>query len=411
MIRNNNFSKLWIGETVSMLGSQISTLAIPLTAVLFLNASAKEMGIMQMMATLPFFMFSLFIGVLVDNMKRKPLLILANIGSFLLLASIPLLYWSSLLTITILFMIQFLIACMTVLFELTYLSYLPTLVERENITECNSKLEGSRAVSQIAGPSIGGVLVQFFSAPFAIILDAFSYIISTIFLLLIDKKEEQSQKKEKVRVFFQIKEGLIILVKNPILCSLSISTALLNFFGSAFSSLYVIYTVKSLSLNASLLGIIIGIGSIGALLGASIATKLNKILGLGNTIIVSCLISGFGVMLVPLTSTNIMITVPILILSQLLIGLGGTMYFISQVSLRQATTPDHLMGRVNASNRFISRGFMPIGALLGGVLGGIIGVKLTLILVSIGALSPAVWTMFTPVRTIKDLSELPLDRN
>ncbi|MFC5775871.1 MFS transporter [Ectobacillus antri] len=407
MIKFSDFSKLWVGETISMLGSQISTLAIPLTAVVFLNASPKEMGIMQAMATLPFFLFSLFIGVLVDNRKRRPILIMSNIASLVLLASVPLLYWLDTLTISILVIVQFFIASMAVIFELTYLSYLPTLIDKDKITECNSKLEGSRAVAQIAGPSAGGLLVQIFSAPFAIIIDSLSYLFSVIFLMQIDKKEEAPQKPNKVKVFRQIGEGIITLVRNPILRSLSVSTALLNFFGSAFSSLYVIYVIKNLSINSSSLGIIVGIGSIGALVGATIATKLNKIIGIGNTIILASLISGLGVILVPaITTTNFLILVSILVLSQICIGLGGTVYFISQVSLRQAVTPNHLMGRVNASNRFISRGLMPVGALLGGIIGEVVGVKYTLILISIGAFSPAIWTLFTPVKKLKDISEL-----
>lgn len=402
-----NFNKLWIGETISLLGSQITILAIPLTALIYLDASPTAMGLLQAMSSLPFFLFALFIGVLVDNRRRKPILMSSNMISCILLMLIPILFWLDILSIPLLLILQFLLATMTVVFELTYLSYLPSLINKEEITSSNSKLEGSRAIAQVTGPSMGGLLIQLITAPFAIMVNILTYFISVLFLASITKKEDPPQRTHDVNIFRQIAEGLLTLIKNEILRSLSISTALLNFFGSAFSALYLIYVVKNLSINPTTLGTILGIGSIGALLGAGFANRINNKLGIGYTIIISTLISGFGVMLIPLISTdNLFITFPALVFSQVCIGFGGTVYFISQVSLRQAITPNHLLGRVNASNRFISRGLMPLGAFLGGLAGELLSVKTALIIISLGAFSPAIWTLLTPVKNIKKLSDI-----
>lgn len=240
----NDFSKLWLGKSISMFGAQISTLAIPLTAVLVFHASPSEMGILQALNTLPFFIFSLFIGAVVDQYKKRPLLIMANLGSILFLCTIPLFFWLELLTMSIVYIVTFLVATMAVIFELAYLSYLPSLVNKNELSSGNSKLEGSRAVAQMAGPSVAGILIQLVSAPLAILFNALTYIVSIVSLSFIKKNEAPPIKKQKQNIFLQIKQGLEALLKHPILRALSSSTALLNFFGSAFAALYLIYVVK-----------------------------------------------------------------------------------------------------------------------------------------------------------------------
>lgn len=396
-LTNNDFNKLWFGETISMFGAQLTTLAIPLVAVILLNASPMEMGLLTAFSTLPFFLFSLFIGIIVDNNKRKPLLIIANIGSMIFLTNIAIFYWFDLLTIYILCIIQFLLASMAVLFELTYLSYVPSLVEKENLSGSNSKLEGSRAVAQMGGPGLGGILIQVFSAPVAIIIDVFSYLISTISLFAIRTEEDVVKSNGKIKIFSQIKEGLLVLIKHKILMSISSATALLNFFGSAFAALYVIYVVENLLISPTLLGIILGLGSVGALIGAFIATVITKKMGIGKSILIGSLFSGLGVIIVPLAPDTLLVSTPLLILAQLFIGLGGTIYFISQVTLRQTITPTNLLGRVNASNRFITRGFMPLGAILGGALASVLNIKIALLIISLGAFTPALFIGLSPI--------------
>lgn len=403
----NDFSKLWLGESISMFGAQISTLAIPLTAVLVFHASPSEMGILQALNTLPFFIFSLFIGAVVDQYKKRPLLIMANLGSILFLCTIPLFFWLELLTMSIVYIVTFLVATMAVIFELAYLSYLPSLVNKNELSSGNSKLEGSRAVAQMAGPSVAGILIQLVSAPLAILFNALTYIVSIVSLSFIKKNEASPIKKQKQNIFLQIKQGLEALLKHPILRALSSSTALLNFFGSAFAALYLIYVVNTLAIGPSLIGLIVGLGSLGALLGAFTATKLNNNLGLGSTLLLATLSSALGMLCVPLApSSSTLFTIPILMLSQLLIAFGGTVYFISQVSLRQSITPSHLLGRVNASNRFISRGCMPLGGVMGGILGGTIGLKFTLILMAFGAITPAIVIALSPVYRVKKIDDV-----
>jgi MFS family permease len=402
---NNDFNKLWFGETVSMFGAQISMLAIPLLAVMLLEATPMEMGILTACGSFPFFLFSLFIGAIVDNHKRKPLLIIANIGSFTFLTMIVSLYWFSLLTMNTLYILQFLLASMAVLFELTYLSYVPSLVDKDKLSTSNSKLEGSRAVAQMGGPGIGGILVEILSAPFALITHACSYVVSTISLLLIKKEEQVVKSAQNKSVFGQIKEGLSVLVKNKVLLSITSTTALLNSLKSSFSAVYIIYVVEMLSINSSLLGIIVGIGSVGALIGASITTFLTKKVGIGKSILTGCLFYCLGIIIVPFIPATPYVSTVFLIIAQFFTALGGTIYFISQVTLRQTITPNNLLGRVNASNRFISRSFAPFGALLGGALASFLSVKMALLIIAVASLIPIVFMLASPIMRIHSVED------
>jgi MFS family permease len=401
----NDFNKLWFGETISMFGAQISMLAIPLLAVTLLDASPMEMGILIACGLFPFFLFSLFIGVIVDNNKRKPLLIIANIGSFTFLLMIVLLYWFGLLTMNILYILRFLLASMAVLFELTYLSYVPSLVGKGKLPTSNSKLEGSRAVAQMGGPGIGGILVEILSAPFALIIHTCSYVVSTISLLLIKKQEKIVKSKQDKHIFGQIKEGLSVLIKNKILLSITSNTALLNSLTSAFTAVYVLYVVEILSINSGMLGMIIGIGSIGALVGASITTVLAKKVGIGKSILIGCLCYCLGIIIIPFIPAIPYVSTVFLIIAQFFSALGGTIYFISQVTLRQTITPNNLLGRVTASNRFISRSFAPFGALIGGALASFLSIKMTLFIIAVASLVPIIFLLFSPIMKVHSVQD------
>jgi MFS family permease len=405
-VKNKNFQLLWYGQTISLFGSQISMIAIPLTAVTILNATSFQMGILQALHSLPFFLFSLFVGVWIDRTKRKPFLLYTNVISAALLLTIPFLYFFGILNIYHLYVVIFLTATTSMIFELAYLSYIPSVVPTNHLAAANSKLEASRSISSIAGPSLAGGLIAILTAPFATIIDAISFLISTILIHFVNS-DEQIHPTNNKNIFKAIKEGLAIILKEPIFKSITFSTAILNFCGSAFGAVYILYVVNFLGISSFSLGLILGLGSVGALLGSFITNKFIQSLGIGKTLMVSCIFILFGSIIVPLIPAQVNPYTKLILLcfGQLLSSIGSTVYFITQVSLRQTITPNHLLGRVNASNRFISRGFMPIGAFSGGILGSWISIKLTLLIFGFGFILSAIILLLSPVAKLKEMTE------
>jgi len=405
-MKNRNFQLLWFGQTISLFGSQISAIAIPLTAVTILQANPLQMGLLQTLYSLPFFLFSLFVGVWLDRSKRKPFLLYTNLLSFILLLAIPLLYFFNLLTIYHLYIIIFLTATASMILELAYLSYIPSIVAANQLPLANSKLEASRSVSSIAGPSLAGGLIAALSAPFAIFLDAISLLMSAALIHLV-RNNEQIHPSSQQNIIQAIKEGLSAILKEPILRSITFSTAVLNFCGSAFGAVYILYLVNFLGMSALSLGFILGIGSVGALIGSFIANKLTSSFGIGKTLLLCCIFILAGSIIPPAIPKYFDPSVKFALLSlgQLLSSTGSTVYFITQVSLRQSTTPNYLLGRVNSSSRFLSRSFMPLGAFAGGLLGSLVSVKLTLFLFGIGFLFSAILLLTSPVSNLIQLPE------
>ncbi len=401
--RHSDFLKLWTGQTISQFGSQITLLALPLTAVLTLKANAAEMGILGAVEFAPFLLVGLFAGVWVDRMRRRPILIVADFGRTFLLASIPLAAVFGLLRIEQLFIVAFLVGIMTVFFEVAYQSYLPALVSREGLIEGNSKLEMSRSVAQIAGPGLAGVLVQLVTAPIAILVDALSFLVSVISLLLINKPEPPppaAHTRQSMR--HEIGEGLGIVLYNPVLRSIAGCTATSNLFSNIMFAVYVLYLTRELGLSPGLIGLVFSAGSIGGLIGAVLAGRAAQQFGLGPTLIVSVFVGGAALLLVPLASGSLFVVSALLIASFFVSSASNPIYNVNQVSLRQAITPDRVQGRMNATMRFIVWGTIPIGSLLGGLLGSVIGLRETLFISAFGSLLPCLWLVFSPVRTLRE---------
>ncbi|MEX2462550.1 MAG: MFS transporter [Paenibacillaceae bacterium] len=405
--KHSNFLKLWFGQTISMLGSQVTYIALPLTAVLILNATPVQMGAFQAVSTAPFFILGLFAGAWIDRVDRLPLLVYTNIASVIILSFVPILAWFNLLSIWLLYIVAFLSAASTMTFQLAYQSFLPSIIKKENLPEGNSKLEGSRTVTQVLGPSMAGVLIQLITAPIAILVDIISFIISACFFSNI-KVTESKPQIAKQNIWLQIFEGLKVIISNPFLRSISFSTAILNFSRSAFEAVYLLFVVKTLSLNPAQIGMVYGFGSMGSLLGAVIANRIAKRFGIGASIVGSCVLIGIGFSLVSFASDSLFLSIPLLILAQAFTGMGNTVYFINQVSLRQAITPNNLLGRVNASQIFISRSAMPLGGVLGGIIGSCFGLRFSIAITSIFSFLAVLLLISSPVRRVRILQDLPL---
>jgi MFS family permease len=401
--RHPDFLKLWSAQTVSQFGTQITLLGLPIIAAVVLGASPSQMGILSAAEYLPFLLFGLFAGVWVDRLPRRPILIWADIGRAVVLATIPAAAYLGVLRIEQLYVVGFLVGVGTVFFDVAYQSYLPSLVDRERMVEGNSKLEIGRSTAQVAGPGVAGGLIELLTAPIAILVDSLSFVLSAAMLVLIRTPEPPPEGGAGERnVWREIGEGLGVVLKNPLLRPIAFCTATSNMFGNMLFAVFVLFATRELGLDAGALGIVFSIASAGALGGAILASRIAGALGVGPTILVGILCTGLGNLLITLLVQPGALAIPILGLGLALGFSGGMVYNITQVSLRQAITPHRLQGRMNASVRFMVWGTIPIGALIGGFLGEQIGLRSTMLVGAVGGLSCGLWVLFSPVRSLRE---------
>jgi len=398
-----DFLKLWVGETISLLGSQVTLLALPLTAILTLHANAAQMGYLTAAETAPSLLVGLVAGAWIDRLRRRPIMIGVNLGRFALLLSIPLLAVSGRLSMHVLYPIAFLVGTLMVWFNVAYQAFFPSLVGREHLIEGNTRLEVSASGAQIAGPGLAGLLVGLVTAPLAIAADAASFLASALCLVAIRTPEPSPIAREPAgSVWRDVVEGLRAVLGNPVLRAIAGGTGTLNFFGAAADALVVLYLSRQLGLGPVLLGVIFAAGNVGFLAGALLSGWLPGRIGLGPTIVWSLPIGGFGALLVPLAGGPLLPVVGLLVLGRVLVGFGGAIYNVHQVSLRQRITPDRLQGRMNASMWVLVWGTLPLGGLLGGALGGTLGLRATLALLAVGQMLAVLWVWRSPVRRLRE---------
>lgn len=376
-------------------------LALPILAALTLNASAVEMGILAASGTIPMLLFGLIAGVWVDRLHRQRLMIMTDIGRAIVLLAVPIAAWFNLLHMEMLYTVAFIMGILSVFFDIAYQAYLPALVQREQLTDANSKLEVSRSAAQITGPGLAGVLMQLGSAVPATIIDALSFIISAVCLSLIRIPESTPVTREQQQRFWsEISEGLKIVGTNPMLRAIAGCTGTANFFGHLLLAVLVLYMTRELGAGPTMIGVVFASGNIGFFVGALMAGRVPARLGIGRTLIGAPLLAAVGALLIPFARGSVDVAIPLLIGAQFLGTLGGTIYSITQLSLRQTITPDRLLGRMSATMRMIVLGTVPLGALLGGVLGEAIGLWSTLMIGAIGRLFPVLWIWFSPIRLL-----------
>lgn len=400
--RHRDFLLLWTGQTISVFGSQFTHLAVPLVAAVILKASPAQMGILSAVVTAPFLLVGLFAGVWVDRWRRRPVLISGDVGRALVLSAIPIAHVAGALSMPLLYAVGFLTGVLTVFFDVAYQAYLPSLVDRAQLVEGNSKLEASRSTAKIAGPGLAGVVVQIISAPIAIVFDALSFLVSGLFIGLI-RRPEPATESVRSPMLGEIREGLAVVFGNPMLRAIAGCTGTANFFASAAGALYILFVTRELGMKPVAIGAVFSLGSVGALAGVLLAGPLARRLGIGRVIVAAPVISGLG--FVPVVLATPALAVPLLTLGALVSSFGYPIYNISQVSLRQAITPHRLQGRMNATMRFLVWGTMPLGALAGGALGQMLGLRPTIAIAAAGATLAFVWVWRSPVRALIGIPE------
>jgi MFS family permease len=401
--RHGDFLRLWAAQTVSQFGSQISAIAIPLVAIQTLDSSAFEVALLGSVEMLPFLLIALPAGVWVDRLPRRPVLIAGDLGRALALGSIPLAWAFDVLTIWQLYAVGFAVGVFTVFFDVAYQSYLPSLVSRTQLVEGNSKLEVSRSAAQIGGPGIGGVLVEVITAPYAVVADAVSFLWSGLLALRIRSREERIVPTEAPNMKRELIEGVRYIVRDPRWRAISLYVSTVNFFWALAFSILLVYAVRELELSAGRIGLIFALGNIGWLVGAVLSGRVAGRLGIGRTIVLSGALSGFASLLVPLAPRDN--PIPFLVASQVGMATGIVLYNVTAISLMQALTPPRLLGRMNASRRWIVWGTIPLGGLAGGALAETIGLRETLFVGSIGASLCFLFLLAKPLRTIQQLPD------
>jgi len=396
------FLKLWVGQSISNFGSAITNLALPLTAVVLLHASSGQMGVLRAMLTFPALFMSLLFGVWVDRLLRRPLLMAADVGRMLLLGLIPLAAWLNLLRIEYLYLIGLLVGTLTVLFDIAITSFLPSVVPSDALVEGNSKMQQSSTFVSMVGPAAAGALIGLVTAPMAIIVDAFSFLASVLSLWWIRVPEHHTSPGASARASFwqEIREGFQALFRTPVLRDLTILTALGAFFGTIQQTIFVLFGLNVLKLTALQLGLVVSSSGIASFLGALLVSRVTRHLGPGPTIVLGGGLAALGGVLVAAAGGPFAVALLVLICGQAAFGLGTPLYSINQIALRQAMTPAQLLGRVNASRRFLVFGMMPLAALLSGLLGSVFGLRSTLVIGALGLFFTALWALFSSVRQV-----------
>ncbi|MGZ3582034.1 MAG: MFS transporter [Ktedonobacterales bacterium] len=404
--RHPAFMTLLTGQTISLIGSEVSELALPLTAVLVLNANPAQMGILRALEYAPAALFGLFAGVWIDRIRRRPVLILTDLGRGLLLGSVPLALFLGVRQIGYLYVVAFFVGLFSIFFAVAYQAYLPSLVQRESLVEANGRLEASRSVAGIVGPGLSGTLVQVLTAPAAILVDAVSFFISALFMLFI-RVPEPSMTWRRSSVWRDIGDGLRLTLGHPLLRITLITSSIFNLFAGILNSQYVLYATRDLHILPLQLGAIGVASSMCGLLMAVLAGRLGTRFGIGRMIVVATFLIGAGWLVLPLVHGTPQLATLLIVAGTSCGAMGDALYNVNAVTLRQLRTPSALQGRVSASTRAIIWGLQPVGALAGGTLGITIGLRYTLLITAAGFLVGFLFAFLSPLRSLHSVS--PID--
>jgi predicted MFS family arabinose efflux permease len=401
-----DFARLWAADAISQVGTQFTAVALPLLAALTLGASPIAVGVLAAASGLPHLLFGLLAGAWLDRLRRRPVMIAADVGRAALLLVIPIAAWRGMLSIEVLIAVAFMTESLTVFFDVGYLAYVPTLVRRSDLVAANSRLEATASGARVIGPALAGGVVRWLGAPLALLIDAISYLVSACFLWRIRKPEAPPQTRHDTTVLGDIREGLRAVLHAPVLRALALSSAVVNFAGFLFLSIYVLYMTRNLGLGADAVGLVFAAGGVGALLGSLVAGPARNRWGVGPVLVGSQILFGVTGMLVPLAVLFPKYALPLVVGAEFLQWVMVLVYDINAVSLRQAVTPDRLLGRVNGTMRFLIWGSRPLGSLAGGYLGSRIGLPATLAVGAIGMLLAFLPLLASPVPRLRSLETL-----
>ena len=402
MAESSGFRNLWLATSVSQVGTQVSELAIPFIAITMLRATPFEIGVLNAVQFLPILLLSLVVGVWVDRLRRRPVLIASDLARAAILFSIPAAGVLHLLSLPQLYLVAFLVGALTVLFDVAYQSYLPALVDEDHLITANSRLQVSEQGASVIGPALAGSLINWLTGPIAVAVDAVSYLASAGLLLRIRWPEPEPSKPEAATgIIREIGDGLAFVLREPMLRAIAMTAGLIQLFGRMVFAVLLLYLVRQVGLSAAAVGVIFSVGSVGFVVGALIAGRLGNLLGVGRTIVVAAALASLSPLLYaigPRAYAGGFVAVGFF-----LYGVAAVVWTVNNLSLRQAITPTALLGRTNASMRLLGWGVIPIGSVLGGLLGGAIGLRQTIVLAALGSLVASLPVLLSPLPGLRQL--------
>jgi predicted MFS family arabinose efflux permease len=398
--RHRDFRLLWAGQSVSDFGTAISGVVLPLVAVVYLQASAFEVAALAAIEWVPWLLIGLPAGVWVDRSRRRPLMLWCDLVRTLAIGSIPLAAAFDALHLPQLYVAAAATGLSTVIFQVAYQAYLPTLIRTDELAEGNAKLQGSQTVAQVGGAGLGGLLVQLFRAPFALIADAASYVVSAAALFAIREREPAHEPVER-NLRREIAEGARYVRADPLLRVMTIAPAIANFFFTGFSGIVVLFLVRSVHLAPASVGVLMGAVSLGAVAGALLARPVGRWIGTSRAVWLGTLLTTPFGLLIPLTTRGAGLT--FFVVGNIVIYIGILIYNVTISAFRQAYCPPHLLGRVVASMRFVLFGALPLGALTGGALASWLGIREAVWVLLAGNVFSGVVLAISPLRHLRDL--------
>ena len=409
--RDRQFRTFWSAQGVSEFGDRISELALPLIAVILLDASPSQVGFLTAAVWLPN-LASLFIGTWVDKRRdKRPLMIAADLSRTIVLLSLPAAYWLDLLTLGQLYAVAILAGTAHVLFNTAYASFFVRLVSRDHFLEANSKLSATRSISFMGGPALGGLLVQWLSAPVAIVVDALTFVFSAVQVSRLKTAPAEADESEDP-LLRRAREGMRYLLRHPYLRSSLGCATTVNFFNLISTALLVLFASRNLELSAGTIGIAFGIGASGGLLGALAATPLTRLLGAGRLIALGAVVFPASIAIAAFASGPVWVRAGTLAAAEFIGAFAVMCFDVPLNSLQAAVIHEHMRSRVAGAFSSINYGVRPLGAVVGGLLGTWIGVRETLLISATGGLFAVLWLIGSPILTTRNLEDLeppPLD--
>ncbi|MEP7063720.1 MAG: MFS transporter [Betaproteobacteria bacterium] len=402
--RSADFRRIFASSTITAFGAQVTNLALPLTAALMLSATPLEMGILVALETLPFALVSLHAGVMLDRVRKMPVVIVCGAGRGIALATIPIAAWGGWLSIHLLFAVGFVCGVQNVIGGAAYQVLLAQLAGRRRLVEANSKIALGETSSALIGPGIAGGLIQLLTAPFAIALDALCFIASAWMLKGVRAPRDVAVDNSATSVGHEIMEGLRLVWHNRTLRSLAILAGTWQVLHHMQVAVLILFAARDLGLSAGAIGLTFMFGGAGCVIAAAMAEQLARRYGVGPVIIAGLLMTAVGWQAYGLVRGSPTVATISLGLAMLVFDFGAVLFGIAYLSLRQAITPDRLLGRMTATMRFLTVAAAPLGSLAGGALATLIGLRATLLGVgAMGIALSAVAVWWSPVRKHREL--------
>jgi MFS family permease len=401
LFRHREFRHLWVADAISQIGTRTGGIAVSLLVVITLHASTLEVSVLRTLQTLAYLLIGLQAGAWCDRMRNRPVMVAADLGRAVALGSIPLAAVFGVLTIWHVYAAAFVVGVLTVFFDVAHMSFLPRLVPKADLIEGNAKLRFSMSAAALVGPGLGGLLVQWLTAPVAVLVDSVSYLWSALWLRTVRVQEVIAPERKEGTLREQIREGLRLVLGHPVLRAIAFNNAVSAFFSSAYLAVSTLFLVRVIGLSAGAVGLLGSLGLIGALLGSILAKRLSGKVGAARLLVSVAVVQGLAYLLFPLTGPGWQLAW--YVVAGIVTSTCVIIVIVVQVSFQQTLCPEHLLGRMNATMNFLYWGASPVGSLVSGVLATGIGLRPMLWVTGVGMLFAAVPLLASPLRSMVDL--------